>query len=189
MSDFKTPFIIVGVTASIAAFKAADIVSQLRKASCEVHVVMTPDATKLIAPLTFQTLSRNPVLIDLFDEQPGWQPGHIELADQADLLLIAPATANAVAELALGLAPNAIGAIALATLAPILIAPAMNGKMWQHPATQGHVETLTKRGVHFADPQSGDLACGYQGIGRLAEPATIVEAAKQLIGIPNQKNY
>jgi len=179
--DSKKPMIVVGVTASIAAFKAADIVSRLRKADCNLHVVMTPDATKLVAPLTFQTLSRNPVLIDLFEEQPGWQPGHIELADQADLFLIAPATANAIAELALGLASNALGAIALATLAPLLIAPAMNGKMWQHPAIQGHVETLRHRGSQFVGPQAGDLACGYQGMGRLAEPEQIVQAALRLL--------
>ena len=128
--------IVLGITASIAAYKAADLASQLRKAGCEVHVVMTHGATKFITPLTLQTLSRNPVTTDIFDEKAGWQPGHIELADRADLLLIAPASADILAKLAYGFADEALTAIALATKAPVLLAPAMNGKMWLHPATQ-----------------------------------------------------
>jgi len=177
----KAPVVVLGVTASIAAYKAADIASRLRKAGCEVHVTMTPEATKLIGPLTLQTLSRNPVLVDLFEEQPGWQPGHIELADMADLILVAPATANCVAELALGLARTVLGAISLATRAPMLVAPAMNGKMWDHPATQGHVETLRSRGVFFVGPASGELACGYEGTGRLAEAEEIVKTALEML--------
>jgi len=175
------PVVVLGVTASIAAYKAADVASRLRKEGCRVHVTMTPEATKLVGPLTFQTLSRNPVLVDLFEEQPGWQPGHIELADMADLILVAPATANAVAELALGLARTVLGAISLATRAPMLIAPAMNGKMWEHAATQGHVQTLRERGAHFVGPSSGELACGYEGTGRLADPEAIVDAALAML--------
>jgi phosphopantothenoylcysteine synthetase/decarboxylase len=177
----SAPVIIVGVTGSIAAYKAADLVSKLVKRAFEVHVVMTHGAQEFIAPLTFQTLSRNPVVTSVFDGTHGWKPGHIDLADRASLLLIAPATANIIAELACGLAGNPIGEIALATLAPVLIAPAMNGKMWLHAATQQNVETLKSRGVEFIGPEEGMLACGYEGIGRLWNVDDIVERAAAII--------
>ncbi len=167
--------IVLGVTGSIAAYKAADLASQLTKAGQTVRVVMTRGAGQFVTPLTLQTLSRHPVTTDLFDEKPGWNPGHIELADQADLLLVAPATAQVLAELALGLSGHALAAIALATLAPLLIAPAMNGKMWLHPATQQNVATLRARGAEFIGPEEGMLACGYEGIGRLWPVEGIVE--------------
>jgi phosphopantothenoylcysteine decarboxylase len=159
--------IVLGITGSIAAFRAADLASKLVKLGHHVRVVMTVDAQKFISPLTLQTLSRNPVTTDLFDEKPGWGPGHIELADSADLLLIAPATAHIIAELAHGLAGHALAAIALATPAPLVLAPAMNGKMWLHPATKENVKILRQRGVRFIGPEEGLLACGYEGIGRL----------------------
>src|SRR5204863_5893422 len=136
--------IVLGVTGSIAAYKAADLTSKLVKGGASVNVVMTADAQKFITPLPFKTLSRNPVITDLYDEEEGWKPTHIRLADETDLLLIAPATANLLAKLALGVADDALSCIALALnpSARILIAPAMNGKMWLHPATQGHVQTL-----------------------------------------------
>jgi phosphopantothenoylcysteine decarboxylase len=174
------PMIVVGVTGSIAAYKAADLVSKLVKANCDVHVVMTRGAQKFVAPLTFQTLSRNSVVTDVFEGVEGWKPGHIDLADRAKLLLIAPATANTIAELACGLASNPIGEIALATLAPVLIAPAMNGKMWIHAATQQNVATLKSRGVEFIGPEEGLLACGYEGIGRLWNVDDIVTRALAL---------
>ena len=177
----SAPVIIVGVTGSIAAYKAADLVSKLVKREFEVHVVMTHGAQEFIAPLTFQTLSRNPVVTSVFDGAQGWKPGHIDLADRASLLLIAPATANILAELACGLAANPIGEIALATLAPVLIAPAMNGKMWQHAATQHNVATLRARGVEFIGPEEGMLACGYEGIGRLWSVDDIVERAARIV--------
>jgi phosphopantothenoylcysteine synthetase/decarboxylase len=173
--------IVVGVTGSIAAYKAADIVSKLVKANCDVNVVMTQGAQKFITPLTFQTLSRNPVVTDVFDGTNGWKPGHIDLADRAKLLLIAPATANIIAELACGLAGNPIGEIALATLAPLLIAPAMNGKMWLHAATQHNVATLKSRGAEFIGPEEGLLACGYEGLGRLWNTDEIVACALSLV--------
>jgi phosphopantothenoylcysteine decarboxylase len=173
--------IIVGVTGSIAAYKAADLVSKLGKRGFEIHVVMTHGAQEFIAPLTFQTLSKNPVVTSVFDGTRGWKPGHIELADRADLLLIAPATANIIAELAAGLASNPIGEIALATLAPLLIAPAMNGKMWSHAATQHNVALLQARGAEFIGPEEGLLACGYEGLGRLWSVDEIVERAAQII--------
>jgi phosphopantothenoylcysteine decarboxylase len=174
------PMIVVGVTGSIAAYKSADLVSKLVKANCDVHVVMTQGAQKFIAPLTFQTLSRNFVITDVFDGAQGWKPGHIDLADRAKLLLIAPATANTIAELACGLANNPICEIALATLAPVLIAPAMNGKMWLHAATQQNISTLKSRGVEFIGPEEGMLACGYEGIGRLWNVDEIVARALAL---------
>jgi phosphopantothenoylcysteine decarboxylase len=177
----SAPVVIVGVTGSIAAYKAADLVSKLVKRGFEVHVAMTHGAQEFIAPLTFQTLSRNPVITSVFDEQRGWKPGHIDLADRAHLLLVAPATANIIAELAHGLAGNPIGEIALATLAPVLLAPAMNGKMWQHAATQDNVKSLRARGVEFIGPEEGLLACGYEGLGRLWNVDDIVERAAQII--------
>lgn len=175
------PVVIVGVTGSIAAYKAAEIVSQLRKRDFEVHVVMTREAEKFITPLTMQTLSRQPVVTS--DAAPGgeWKPRHIELADRADLLLVAPATANVIAELALGLAGHPIAEIALATLAPVLIGPAMNGKMWEHAVTRHNVELLRARGVEFIGPEEGSLACGYEGLGRLWSVEKIVERAAQIV--------
>ena len=165
----KAKNIVLGVTGSIAAHRAADLASLLTKRGAGVHVVMTADAQRFIAPLPFKTLSRHPVVTDLYDEEEGWQPTHIRLADEADLLLIAPATASVLAKLAHGLADDALTCIALALnpKAKILIAPAMNGKMWLHPATQANVATLKQRGVKFIGPEAGMLSCGYEGLGRL----------------------
>src|SRR5437763_14431740 len=126
--------IVLGITGSIAAYKSAELASLLMKQGHDIYVVMTNDATEFISPLTLQTLSKNPVTTNFYDEKESWRPGHIDLADRANLLLIAPATAHAIAELAHGLADHPLAAIALATRAPILLAPAMTGKMWQHPA-------------------------------------------------------
>jgi phosphopantothenoylcysteine decarboxylase len=159
--------IVLGVTGSIAAYKSAELTSLLIKQGHEVFVVMTQDAMEFITPLTLQTLSKNPVTTSFFDEKENWRPGHIELADRANLLLIAPATAHIISELSHGLASHPLAAIALATRAPILVAPAMNGKMWEHPATKENVEKLKSRGVEFIGPEEGMLACGYEGLGRL----------------------
>lgn len=176
--------IILGVTGSIAAYKAADLASQLTKAGHSVTCVLTKEAVEFVTPLTLRTLSKNPVITDLFAEKEGWQPGHIQLADEASLLLIAPASANILAAMANGFANDALTAIALATRAPVLIAPAMNGKMWQHPATQKNVETLRGFGVQFVEPAEGMLACGYEGVGRLAEVETILQAAEAVLTAP-----
>lgn len=174
--------IVLGITGSIAAYKAADLTSQLVKAGHEVHCVMSSSATEFITPLTLQTLSRHPVLVSLQDEKDSWKPGHIALADNADLMLIAPATANLLGLVANGLAPDPLTSIYLATKAPVLIAPAMNGKMWDHPATQRNVEQLKQDGCHFIGPESdGMLACGYEGAGRLWEVSGIIEAAESLL--------
>jgi phosphopantothenoylcysteine synthetase/decarboxylase len=137
---------------------------------------MTAGARSFIQPLTLQTLSRNPVASDIWNEGESWQPGHIDLADRADLLLVAPATAHCIAQFAHGLAPDLLTSIHLATAAPVMIAPAMNGKMLTHPATQSNMQTLQARGCHFIEPQSGMLACGYEGQGKLAPVETIVDS-------------
>jgi phosphopantothenoylcysteine decarboxylase len=171
--------IVLGVTGSIAAHKAADLASLLTKAGCDVKAVLTADAQKFITPLPFKTLTRHPVVTDLYDEEEGWKPAHIRLADEADLLLIAPATANIIAKMAAGIADDALTCIALALnpKAKILIAPAMNGKMWLHPATQANVKVLVSRGAQFIGPDEGMLSCGYEGIGRLWPVEKIVERA------------
>jgi phosphopantothenoylcysteine synthetase/decarboxylase len=175
--------IVLGVTGSIAAHKAADLASLLTKQKCDVRVVMTTDAQHFITPLPFKTLTRNPVVTNLYDEEEGWQPAHVRLADEADLLLVAPATANMIAKLANGLADDALTCIALALnpKARILIAPAMNGKMWRHAATQANVATLKKRGAEFIGPDDGMLSCGYEGIGRLWPVEKIAERALKLL--------
>jgi phosphopantothenoylcysteine synthetase/decarboxylase len=176
--------VVLGVTGSIAAHRAADLASQLTKEGCDVHVVLTADALRFVTALPFKTLSRHPVMTDLYDEEEGWKPAHIKLADEADLLLIAPATANTIAKMALGLANDALSCVALALNphARILIAPAMNGKMWLHPATQQHVATLKTRGAEFIGPEEGQLSCGYEGLGRLWPVDKVAQRAIELAG-------
>lgn len=173
--------IILGVSGSIAAYKAADLTSKLAKRGHAVFVVMTESATQFVGPMTFQTLSKNPVTSGVFDERETWRPTHIDLADRADLFLIAPATANVIAKLAVGIADDALTSIALATRAPFLIAPAMNGKMWLHDATQQNVHTLQQRGAEFIGPEEGMLACGYEGIGRLWNVDEIAAKADEIL--------
>lgn len=175
--------IVLGVTGSIAAYKAAELTSQLTKQGCDVHVVMTADALEFITPLAFKTLSRHPVMTDLYDEEEGWKPAHIKLADEADLLLVAPATANTIAKLALGLANDALSCIALALNpnARLLVAPAMNGKMWLHAATRQNVATLKSRGAEFIGPDDGLLSCGYEGLGRLWPVEQVAARAFELV--------
>src|ERR1700722_11848718 len=173
----KTRNIVLGVTGSIAAYKAVDLASLLVKQDCDVRVVMTADALRFITPLPFKTLSRHDVVTDLYDEEEGWKPTHIQLADEADLLLIAPATANTIAKLAHGIADDALTCIALALnpKARLLLAPAMNGKMWLHAATQANVKTLKSRGAEWIGPEKGMLSCGYEGVGRLWPVEKIAE--------------
>ncbi|HAT19150.1 MAG: phosphopantothenoylcysteine decarboxylase [Roseibacillus sp.] len=173
--------IVLGITGSIAAYKAADLVSQLTRDGHETHCVMTQAATEFITPLTLQALSRNPVLVSLKDEKQSWKPDHIDLADRADLFLIAPLSANTLGNLANGLAPNPLSSIYLATQARVLLAPAMNGKMWEHPATQRNVAQLKADGCRFLGPEeSGMLACGYEGAGRLVPVEEILDAVREL---------
>jgi len=176
--------VVLGVTGSIAAHKAVDLASHLAKQGCDVRVVMTADALRFVTALPFKTLSRHPVITGLYDEEEGWKPAHIQLADEADLLLVAPATANTIAKLAHGLADDALGCIALALnpRAKILIAPAMNGKMWLHPATQQNVAVLKGRGAEFIGPEEGLLSCGYEGLGRLWPVEKVAGRALELLG-------
>jgi phosphopantothenoylcysteine decarboxylase len=178
-----TKNVVLGVTGSIAAYKAAELASQLTKQGCDVRVVLTADALKFITALPFKTLSRHPVVTDLYDEEEGWKPAHIRLADEADLLLIAPATANTIAKLALGIADDALSCIALALnpRARLLIAPAMNGKMWLHPATQQNAAVLKARGAEFIGPEEGLLSCGYEGLGRLWPVEKVAGRVEQLL--------
>ncbi len=175
--------IVLGVTGSIAAYKAADLTSQLAKQGCDVQVVLTTDALRFITALPFKTLSRHPVVTDLYDEEEGWKPTHIKLADEAELLLIAPATANIIAKLAHGIADDALTCIALALnpKAKLLLAPAMNGKMWLHAATRQNVETLKARGAEFIGPEEGMLSCGYEGLGRLWPVEKVARRALELL--------
>jgi len=176
--------VVLGVTGSIAAYKAAELASQLTKGGCDVHAVLTADAQHFISALPFKTLSRHPVVTDLYEEEQGWQPTHIKLADEADLFLVAPATANLIAKMAHGLADDALTCIALALnpQAKILVAPAMNGKMWLHPATQQNVAALKARGAEFIGPEEGLLSCGYEGLGRLWPVEKVAQRALEILG-------
>ena len=173
--------ILLGVSGSIAAFKAADLASRLTQNGNSVTVAMTSDAREFITPLTLQVLSKNPVVTGIYDEKESWRPGHIALADEADLFLVAPATANIIAKFANGIADDVISAIYLATRAPVLIAPAMNGKMWDHPATRENVEKIQNRVAKLIGPEEGMLACGYEGIGRMWPVDGIVEAVGEIL--------
>ena len=166
MSESKN--IVLGVSGSIAAHKAIDLASQLTKEGHGVDVVLTRDAQEFVKSLPFRTLTRRPVVTSLYDDDETGVT-HIRFADNADLMLVAPATANTIAKLANGFADDALGCVALALNpgVPVLVAPAMNGKMWQHPATQTNVQMLRERGVEFIGPDEGMLSCGYEGVGRL----------------------
>ena len=168
--------IVLGVTGGIAADKRAPLVSRLRHAGAEVHVIMTENAAKFVAPLTFQTLSANPVVTDTFAAPEYWNVEHVALAKLADVFVIAPATANILAKMACGIADDMLSTTVLATKAPVLAAPAMNTGMWTAEATQKNIETLRARGVRFVGPGSGMLACGDEGAGRMSEPEEILEA-------------
>ncbi|AHF07655.1 bifunctional phosphopantothenoylcysteine decarboxylase/phosphopantothenate--cysteine ligase CoaBC [Desulfitobacterium metallireducens] len=167
--------ILVGVSGGIAAYKAAEIVSRLRKLGAEVHVAMTKGATEFIAPLTLRTLSANPVYVEMFDEPKRWNVEHIALAEHVDAVLVAPATANLLAKMAVGIADDFLTTVLLAAQVPIFVAPAMNHAMFHHPATQQNLETLCMRSVKFIGPAKGFQACGTNGDGRMSEPAEIVE--------------
>ena len=173
--------VVMGVTGGIAAYKACEVVSRLKKLGAEVDVIMTHNATKLVAPLTFETLSARPVCVDTFARTESWDVRHISLAQKADVMLVAPATANLMAKLACGIADDMLTTTLLATKAPILLAPAMNTGMWIAEATQQNLRTLLARGVRTVGPDSGHLACGDSGAGRMSEPEAIVEAVCGLL--------
>ena len=179
--EFRERTIILGVTGGIAIHKSLDVASQLVKSGAYVHVVMTENATRLVQPLQFQVISRNPVLLNLFDAGTDWKPPHIDLADRADLLAIVPATANAIGKLANGIADDALSTVAVSVHCPILLAPAMNGHMYQNPFVQRNINALKAQGVHFIEPESGDLACGYEGTGRLNTVETILQRMSDIL--------
>ncbi|WP_405082557.1 bifunctional phosphopantothenoylcysteine decarboxylase/phosphopantothenate--cysteine ligase CoaBC [Paenibacillus chitinolyticus] len=165
--------IVVGVCGGIAAYKAAALCSKLSQAGADVRVIMTKSAVQFITPLTFQSLTRKPVAVDTFDEKEAAVISHIDLADRADLVVVAPATANMIGKMAHGLADDMLSTTLLATTAPVMVAPAMNVHMYTHPAVAGNMRVLQERGVLFVEPGTGQLACGYVGKGRLAEPEEI----------------
>lgn len=179
MSALQGKTIVLGVCGGIAAYKAAALTSKLTQAGAVVRVIMTESAVQFVAPLTFQVLSRHHVFVDTFDEKDPSVVSHINLADSADLVLVAPATANTIAKIALGLGDDMLSTTLLATTAPIWIAPAMNVHMYENQAVQMNMQTLLSRGVRFIEPGEGQLACGYVGKGRLAEPEEIFAAVER----------
>lgn len=176
--------IILGVTGGIAIHKSLDLASQLVKRGASVHVVMTDNATRLVQPFQFQAISRNPVLVDLFNAGLDWKPIHIDLADKADLLAIVPATANIIGKLANGIADDALSTVAVSVHCPILIAPAMNGYMYQNPFVQANLQKLQAHDITIVEPERGSLACGYEGVGRLNDLEVILERIAQLLTTP-----
>ena len=176
MLSLKGKSVVLGVTGGIAAYKACEVVSRLRKLGADVYVIMTKSATEFVQPLTFETLSNHPVVTDTFARPATWEVEHIALAKRADVFVIAPATANILAKLTHGIADDMLSTTVLATKAPVLVAPAMNTGMWTAEVTQENCAALKKRGVQFAGPDAGYLACGDTGAGRMSEPAAIVEA-------------
>lgn len=171
--------IVLGVTGGIAAYKAAALCSKLVQKGADVHVIMTSSAQQFITELTLQSLSKNPVYSDTFDEREPSVVSHINLADLADLVIVAPATANMIAKMAHGLADDMLSTTLLATMAPVMVAPAMNVHMYQHPAVVENMRILASRGVSFIEPGEGLLACGYVGKGRMEEPESIVKVIEQ----------
>jgi phosphopantothenoylcysteine decarboxylase/phosphopantothenate--cysteine ligase len=180
--------IVLGVTGGIAAYKAPDLVRALCKAGARVRVVLTRAAEEFVTPLTLQTLSGQPVARSLFDLTQESEIGHIELADTADAVIIAPATANVIAKLAVGMADDLLTTVALATRAPILVCPSMNVHMYEHPTVQANLATLRDAGRTILEPDSGFLACGYTGPGRLADPDVIAEETEVLISAKDLQN-
>lgn len=177
--------IVLGVTGGIAAYKAVEIVSRLRKAGAEVHVIMTKEATQFVTELTFREISGQPVAVDMWEKVTHFNVEHIALAQLADLMLIAPATANIIAKAAVGIADDMLSTTLLATKAPIYVAPAMNTNMYENPITQRNIAELRSRGFHIIEPASGHLACGTSGKGRLPEPADIVRIVSEALTSQN----
>ena len=180
-SKLKGRTILLGVTGSIAAYKSADLCSRLTEAGANVYPILTDAACRFIQPLTLQILSKNPALVDLWYESEHNLPNHIQLADSADLLLIAPASAHCIGQFAQGLAPDLLTTVHLATQAPVILAPAMNGKMYEHLSTKANIKILRDRGYYFVEPEEGLLACGYHGVGKLANTEKILEQVNELL--------
>lgn len=183
----KGKTVVLGVCGGIAAYKAAALCSKLVQAGAKVRVVMTESAAKLVQPLTFQALSKYHVVVDAFEENDPSVITHVDMADSADLVIVAPATANMLAKMAYGLADDMLSTTLLVVRAPILVAPTMNVHMYEHPTVQANMKILAERGVHFVEPGYGQLACGYVGKGRMAEPEEILLAAQELFEVKEDK--
>ena len=180
-SNSKKPCVVLGVTGGIAVYKACELLRLLQKRGMDVFVVMTQNACRFVAPLTFETLSGHPVAVDTFDRPQTWEVEHIALAKRADLFLIVPATANIIGKMACGIADDMLSTTVMATRAPVMIAPAMNTGMWENPAVQQNIKTLTMRGVHVVMPTSGHLACGDSGAGKLEDIEVIARRAEEVL--------
>ena len=175
--------VLLCVTGGIACYKSAELTSRLTQAGAGVTVAMTESARHFVAPLTFQALSGRRVFTSMWQAEADYRPGHLSLTEDADLMIIAPATANILAKMACGIADELVSTLALSAhgTCDILLAPAMNTRMWEAPATQANLATLTERGVHIVGPTEGHLACGEVGKGRMAEPADILAVARELL--------
>ncbi|WP_207708729.1 bifunctional phosphopantothenoylcysteine decarboxylase/phosphopantothenate--cysteine ligase CoaBC [Heliobacterium mobile] len=179
--SLQDKLIVVGVSGGIAAYKACELVSRLVKAGSRVQVILTESATKFVGPLTFQTLSQQPVIVDMFDEPKQWNVAHVSVAEAADLFVLAPATANIIGKLRSGIADDFLSTTLLATKAPLVIAPAMNVNMYSHPAVEENIGVLRQRGAIIVEPEVGRLACGTSGKGRLAEVERILAAIEEVL--------
>ena len=178
---FQNLNIVVGITGGIAAYKACGIVSYLVSEGANVDVIMTENATNFITPLTLETLSKNKVVTDMFEEKTTWDVQHISLAQKADLFLIIPASANIIGKVAHGIADDMLSTTIMATKAPVIFAPAMNNQMYENPIVQDNIQKLENFGYHFIEPAIGHLACGYNAKGKLPKNETIIDEVKKLI--------
>ncbi len=181
---FRGRNIVVGVTGGIAAYKAAELVSQLRQRGADLTVVMTPAATRFVQPLTFAVLTARPVITDLFARPDRYEADHVALAQRSEVAIVAPATANFLGKAAAGIADDALTTTILSLSCPIVVAPAMNHRMWNNPAVQENLRRIRDRGFHIVEPQEGWLACGEVGKGRLADIQTIIEATAEALSAP-----
>ena len=177
----KDKTVVIGVSGGIAVYKTLDVVSKIRKVGVNVNVIMTKSATEFVTPLSFQSLSQNYVVCDMFEDPKTWDVEHISLAKRADVFLIAPATANVIGKIANGIADDMLTTTVMATKAKVLIAPAMNTNMYENPILQRNINTLKELGYNFVEPESGRLACGDTGKGKLASPETIVDEVVKLL--------
>ncbi len=173
--------VVLGITGGIAAYKSAELVSRMRKAGLEVYCILTAHGAEFITPLTLETLSAHPVVTDMFRREQPWEVEHISLAKRADVFVIAPATANIIAKMANGIADDMLSTTVMATKAPIVMAPAMHTNMYQHPATRKNLRILEERGCRIVGPDSGSLACGDEGLGRMSQPEEIFKTVEALL--------
>jgi phosphopantothenoylcysteine synthetase/decarboxylase len=180
---FRDRTIVLAVTGGIAAYKSASIVRELRAGSAEVLVIMTREAAEFITPLTMETLSQNPVAVDMFDRENKWEMEHIALADRADILIVAPATANIIGKAVSGIADDLVSTtlLTMMTTVPVLMAPSMNNRMWENPFVKNNIAALERAGIHFVGPAEGKLADGRIGMGRMSEVGDILKAAQEAI--------